>query len=90
MICLIVITSSLTRLKLICNRALPCSGRGMKNGENFQLLYDLADKLGAAGNGHYWYNHVSSCYFTVAGYTVQSACARADPYFKGSMKSLLQ
>ena len=23
-------------------------GRGMKNGENFQLLYDLADKLGAA------------------------------------------
>lgn len=25
------------------------SGRGMKNGENFQLLYDLADKIGAAG-----------------------------------------
>lgn len=24
-------------------------GRGMKNGENFQLLYDLADKMGAAG-----------------------------------------
>jgi electron transfer flavoprotein alpha subunit len=24
-------------------------GRGMKNGDNFQLLYDLADKLGAAG-----------------------------------------
>ncbi|CAB3993379.1 Electron transfer flavo subunit alpha, mitochondrial, partial [Paramuricea clavata] len=23
-------------------------GRGMKNGENFQLLYDLADKMGAA------------------------------------------
>ena len=22
----------------------------MKNGDNFQLLYDLADKLGAAGN----------------------------------------
>ena len=25
------------------------AGRGMKNGENFQLLYDLADKIGAAG-----------------------------------------
>lgn len=24
-------------------------GRGMKNGENFTLLYDLADKIGAAG-----------------------------------------
>lgn len=24
-------------------------GRGMKNGENFKLLYDLADKIGAAG-----------------------------------------
>lgn len=24
-------------------------GRGMKNGENFKLLYDLADKMGAAG-----------------------------------------
>jgi electron transfer flavoprotein alpha subunit len=26
-------------------------GRGMKNGENFQLLYDLADRMGAAGLG---------------------------------------
>ena len=25
------------------------AGRGMKNGENFKLLYDLADKLGAGG-----------------------------------------
>ena len=27
-------------------------GRGMKNGENFTLLYDLADKIGAAGKCH--------------------------------------
>ena len=27
-------------------------GRGMKNGENFKLLYDLADKLNAAGTVH--------------------------------------
>ena len=25
-----------------------CTGRGMKSGENFQLLYSLADKMGAA------------------------------------------
>jgi electron transfer flavoprotein alpha subunit len=24
-------------------------GRGMKNGDNFKLLYDLADKIGAGG-----------------------------------------
>ena len=27
-------------------------GQGMKNGENFKLLYDLADKLNAAGTVH--------------------------------------
>ena len=25
-----------------------CAGRGMKNGENFKMLYDLADKMNAA------------------------------------------
>ncbi len=32
-----------------CGCYLKIIGRGMKNGENFQLLYDLASKLNAAG-----------------------------------------
>ena len=34
---------------VILERFLSIAGRGMKNGENFKLLYDLADKLGAGG-----------------------------------------
>ena len=30
------------------NYILYATGRGMKNGENFKLLYDLADKMNAA------------------------------------------
>ena len=39
--------SLLACLVLICLSA--HLGRGMKNGENFELLYKLADKCGAAG-----------------------------------------
>ena len=34
---------------VILEHFLSIAGRGMKNGENFKLLYDLADKLGAGG-----------------------------------------
>jgi len=36
------------RPELTAARVVISGGRGMKNGENFQLLYTLADKLGAA------------------------------------------
>lgn len=36
------------------------AGRGMKNGENFELLYTLADKLNAAGTCIYTVSHHSS------------------------------
>ncbi|XP_053203772.1 electron transfer flavoprotein subunit alpha, mitochondrial-like [Panonychus citri] len=45
------ITSELTkseRPELTAASTVISGGRGMKNGENFKLLYDLADKLGAA------------------------------------------
>ena len=37
-------------------------GRGLKNGENFQLLYDLAGKLNAAGILIILSLHVRFCY----------------------------
>ncbi|XP_003386426.1 PREDICTED: probable electron transfer flavoprotein subunit alpha, mitochondrial [Amphimedon queenslandica] len=36
------------RPELTAAKAVISGGRGMKNGENFELLYNLADKLGAA------------------------------------------
>lgn len=36
------------RPELTAAKTVISGGRGMKNGENFQMLYDLADKMGAA------------------------------------------
>ena len=33
---------------LFCCKAVVSGGRGMKTGDNFSMLYDLADKMGAA------------------------------------------
>ena len=43
-VCVYMCTCILSFMPLI-----QTSGRGMKNGENFELLYTLADKLNAAG-----------------------------------------
>ena len=37
-------------------------GRGLKSGDNFQLLYDLADKMNAAGKLRNAINQMSSTY----------------------------
>ena len=52
---------------VVCSdHKLLCIGRGMKNGENFKLLYDLADKLGAGGTHTHThtYTHTRTCTHT--------------------------
>jgi len=42
--------STSTRPELTSASKIIAGGRALKSGENFQILYDLADKIGAAGN----------------------------------------
>lgn len=44
--CVIVVIFAHNQIK---NETLIFTGRGLKSGENFKLLYDLADKMNAAG-----------------------------------------
>ena len=61
----------------------------MKNGENFQLLYDLADKLGAAGTYLYLSPHAAHnrcdlytmCVITLSCIIVGASRAAVDAGF---------